>query len=224
MTLYYIPFYFTSVQLKGPVGSAVALLPAAVFVVPGAIVVSQLITRLGTFRWAIWMGWVISTIGSGLLIRYDTTTSKAYWGTAEAILGVGLGMILTSVNFAIQATVRPIDVGRAVAMYAFFRSVGMALGVGIGGIVFQNIMQNELIRLGVESAQEIAKNAVPFVTMVSELPENDPLRIAVLQGYVKGSQGTFAVMTGFCGLGLILSLFVKHSSMDQLFVTKHKSR
>jgi predicted MFS family arabinose efflux permease len=56
------------------------------------------------------------------------------------VFGVGNDMLLSAINFGIQTLVRTEDAGRAVSMYTFMRSLGMAIGVAVGGTVFQNVM------------------------------------------------------------------------------------
>jgi hypothetical protein len=48
-----------------------------------------------------------------------------------AMFGIGTGMVLTSSNIAIQAISKPEDCAMAACMYAFFRSLGMPIGVVI---------------------------------------------------------------------------------------------
>lgn len=172
MALYYMSFYFTAATLASPFDTGVKLLPAVVLVLPGSVIVSILITRLGCYRCATWIGWAITTIGYGLPILLDEHTSSAVHCTALSVLGLGLGMILSSVNFATQASVvNDTDSGCAVALYAFIHTLGMTLGVAIGGTIFQNLMKQKLRGLGLDEA--IAKNAEGFVKeTLRSLPTN----------------------------------------------------
>jgi Na+/melibiose symporter-like transporter len=129
--LYYVPFYFMSVKGHSATRSGVDLVPALVFILPGSIIISLLTTQLGKFRWAIWIGWVITTLGSGLLFLLDTNTSVAVGVVPLFIFGIGSGMVLPSVNFAIQAISRVEDCAMSASMYGFFRSLGMPIGVAV---------------------------------------------------------------------------------------------
>lgn len=108
------------------------LLPAVFLLIPGSVVVAYLITRFGRYRWAVWIGWVITTIACGLLILLDMHTPKVVFSVALAVFGVGAGMVLTSVNIAIQAACCMQDRAMGACMYGFMRSLGMAFGVGVG--------------------------------------------------------------------------------------------
>lgn len=107
--MYYVPFYFASVLLKSPVASGVDLLPLSCFLLPSSIAVSQVITRFRRFRWAIWSGWILTTIGTGLLILLDGKTKTSVWFAISPVFGIGIGMVLSALNFGIQTIVRPED-------------------------------------------------------------------------------------------------------------------
>ena len=145
MALYYLAFYFSSAQLSTPVQTGIKLLPVVVMTLPSNVVTSALITRFGRYRWAICLGYAITTLGFGLTTLFDQHTPAAVWASILCILGLGLGMSLSSVNFATQASVTDTrDSGRAAAMYAFMRTLGMTIGVGLGGTIFQNLMKRRL--------------------------------------------------------------------------------
>jgi MFS family permease len=220
--LYYGPFYFMSVKLTSPTTSGVNLLPVTCFLLPGSAIVSILITRLGHFRWAIWTGWVVTTTGCGLLRLLSQNTSTAVWATAFVIFGLGNGIVLSSVNFGIQSIAHTEDSGRAASMYAFMRTLGMTIGVAVGGTVFQNFMSNRLEELGLPT--QIAHDAEGFIRALHTLAMNDPTRIGALKAYVEGFHGVFEVITGISGLGLLASLVIKRHSMDKILESRYSLR
>jgi hypothetical protein len=152
-------------------------------------------------------------LSAGLFLLFDVDTPTPVWVVILAIFGVGNGMVLTSVNVAIQAISKAEDCGRAAAMYAFMRTLGMTVGVAVGGTTFQNVMSHKLHELGLPDA--IAKNAEAFVFRLWYLQDNDPVRIGSLQSYIEGFHGVFWVMTGTAVAGLVASLFIKRHSMDK---------
>lgn len=223
MALYYASFYFTACHFFGPVRTGVSIIPCTALLLPGSAIVSSLITRFGKFRWAIWTGYAISTLGTGLMIMWDDKTSTAVWAVYECIFGLGIGMVLASVNSSIQANVAPENSGQAAAMYAFIRSIGMALGVAIGGTVFQNTMKGRLQHLGIKDAAEIAKQAEGFVQQLEALSTvgtEGATRRAIMSGYVHGFRGVWIVMTALSAVGLLVSLLIKRGSLDVALTSK----
>lgn len=86
------------------------------------------------------------------------------------LVGIGHGLILMSLNFAIQAMAEARNVAYADAMYTFFRTFGMSVGVAIGGTVFQNMLQVYLADQGLPQA--VAYDTEDFVTVVKTLPKS----------------------------------------------------
>lgn len=134
--LYYVPFYRMSVRGSSPVHAGIDLFPAVCLLVPGSVVVAVLTSRLGHFRWAIWLGWGLTLVACGLFTVFDERTEKVIFALALAIFGVGNGMVLTSVNIATQAianqtVAKKADRAMAACMYGFMRSLGMPVGVAV---------------------------------------------------------------------------------------------
>ncbi|KAF4627889.1 hypothetical protein G7Y89_g10263 [Cudoniella acicularis] len=192
--LYYIPLFFLSVSHASPVRTGVYLLPIMLALIPTSIVIGALVTRLGRFRWAIWSGWAIMTLGSGITILWTTNTSTATLLGTSVILGVGHGLVLNAQNFATQAICKPREEGYAAAMYAFMRGSGMAIGVGIGGSVFQNVFRSKLIALDLDPT--IAMNFEAFIFEMASLPDADEMKIKVLQACTFGFHGVYGFYTG----------------------------
>jgi hypothetical protein len=212
--LYYLPFFLTAIMRKSPLESGIDLFPATCFLLPGSAIVSLLITRIGHFRAFMWAGWTVSTAGLGLWLRLTTHTSTWYWALVFAVFGLGMGMVLSSVNFATQANAKMRDAGRAAAMYAFMRSLGMAVGVAVSGSVFQNLMARKLGQLGLDT--DIARKAESYVAVLRNLEVTNPKAATfVLSAYLHGFWGVFVLITGLSGLGLLLSACVKHKPLDK---------
>jgi MFS family permease len=134
--LYYVPFYQMSVRGSSPVRAGIDLFPAVCLLVPGSVVVAVLTSRLGHFRWAIWLGWSVTLVACGLFTVFDERTGEAIFALALAVFGVGNGMVLTSVNVATQAianqtVAKKEDRAMAACMYGFMRSLGMPVGVAV---------------------------------------------------------------------------------------------
>lgn len=223
LALYYVPFYFMAVRFATPTESGINLFPVTCFLLPSSALVSILITRLGRFRWALYLGWTITTLGSGLGILMAVRGEKiktAEWVGIFIVFGLGNGIVLTSVNFAIQSIARAEDCARAASMYAFFRTLGMTIGVAVGGTVFQNMMSDKLAQLS--QPTYIAHHAESFINRLKMFGIEDASRDQVLEAYCYGFQGVYMVMTAISAVGLLSSLVIRRHSMDQILNSKHK--
>ncbi|KAK5203644.1 hypothetical protein LTR41_010671 [Exophiala xenobiotica] len=213
-TLYYIPFYFASVRLRTPIQSSICILPLSCSLLPGSAVVSQLISHTGLYQWAIWSGWLVTTLGAGLLLLLGTHSTPAVWVTIFIIFGLGNGALLSAINFSIQAIAYPGDAGRAASMYTFFRSLGMAVGVAVGGNVFQNTMAHRLRDSAL--SEEIARHAEAYIQVLRNMSETNLVKHDIMDAYLGGFHGVFFVLLGSSAVGLVIGPFIKRYSMDRV--------
>ncbi|KAF3052918.1 hypothetical protein E8E11_011635 [Didymella keratinophila] len=216
--LYYIPFFFMSVRAQSPTRAGIDLFPAVCFLVPGSIVVAALTARLGRFRWAIWLGWAITTIACGLFIIFDLHTRLVVIAVALALFGIGSGMVLTSVNVGIQAISKVEDCAMAASMYGFFRSLGMPIGVALSGTVFQNAMSSKLSALGLPT--QIAHDSEQYVFVLRTMAEGAQ-KTAVLESYMHGFHAVFIFVTAISGSALVASFVIRKFSMDKILLTAY---
>ncbi|KNG83442.1 hypothetical protein ANOM_008034 [Aspergillus nomiae NRRL 13137] len=136
--LYYLPLYYQVVQGYSPIITGVALFPATLTVAPVAAVTGICITATGRYRWAIWGGWALSSLGFGLLCLLGVNTSIPAWVFLDLVSGIGLGIGVPAMAFAVQASAAPHLVPLAITLSTFFRSFGQSVGVAIGGAIFEN--------------------------------------------------------------------------------------
>lgn len=87
-----------------------------------AIVAGVSITITRRYRPQIWLGWVMTVVGMGLLILVKADTSKAKVIGFEILLGSPLGVLTAGVFFPILAPLNPLDNAHAIALYAFGRT------------------------------------------------------------------------------------------------------
>lgn len=174
-TLYHVPFYFVSVRLRTPTQSSVCVLPISCSLLASFVLVSQLIGRSGHSRWAIWSGWLLTTLGAGLLFLFGTRTPTAVWVTVFIVFGSGNGALLPAINHNIQTIADHEGPEQAATLYTFFRSLGMAVGVATSGNAFQNLMARRLRASALSEA--IAMDAEAYVqvvrAMVKQIPSDD---------------------------------------------------
>jgi hypothetical protein len=104
--------------------AGVASFPDTFSIAPSAIAIGILITRTGYYRWTIWLGWILLTLGMGLLCLLKSNTSIPSWVFLMSVSGLGLGILFPSLIFAIQASAKPGQLAMAVTMCSFFRSFG----------------------------------------------------------------------------------------------------
>ena len=83
-------------------------------------------------------GAILTTAGLALLSTMDHTTSIPLLGVYLGVLGLGVGMSMQNLVFAVQNTVDVTEVGSASSLVAFLRSMGGTIGVTVLGIVLSH--------------------------------------------------------------------------------------
>ena len=217
--LYYIPFYFETVKDYSPTITGVALMPLTGAVLPTCVLVGRLMTRSGRYRWAVWLGWAIAIIGSGLLILLDADVRVCVWVLVFIVVGVGHGLILIALNFSAQAMADTQNVGYAAAMYTFTRTFGMCIGVAVGGTVFQNEFKKHLGERQLPT--QVANDAQGFIVDLKALRRHSPEYQAYILAYADAFKVVFQVLTAVAGLGAVLSLLIKEYTMDRKLDSEH---
>jgi MFS family permease len=214
--LYYMPLYFEAVKGYSPIVSGVALFPASFTVAPSAVVIGFLITKTGQYRWSIWLGWTLTTLGVGILHLLDTNTKIPQWIFIDLISGLGLGILFPSLQFQLQAASDNKHLAFAVAMFSFFRSFGQALGVAIGGVIFQNQMVKKLMAYPQfrARAHELARDAASLVQIIRDTPEGVD-KFALRSAYADSLKTVYVVLTALAGVALVLSLFVRSYDLNR---------
>ncbi|KAI1375796.1 major facilitator superfamily transporter [Hypoxylon crocopeplum] len=214
------PFYFLSAKGFSALDAGVAMLPCMLTVTLAGIISGYMVTRFNNYRLPICIGWFIASISSALFLVWAVNDSAGVWVITYIIVGIGQGTVLNAQNFASQAMCKPGDEASAAAMYVFVRQFGMAMGVGIGGTTFQNLMALKLSWQGLST--DIAKHAEGYIGILKTLPE-DEFRSAVIDSYKLGFLAVYSVYLGLSVVSLIICLiFVKNVDLRRDIVTDHR--
>ncbi|KAF7902270.1 hypothetical protein EAF00_002173 [Botryotinia globosa] len=213
--LYYLPLYYEAVQGYSPIISGVAILPETGFVAPMSVIVGVLVAKTGRYRWALWSGWFLATFGSGLLCLLKPSTSIVQWVFINVPISIGTGTLFPSMGLGNQAACRPQDAGHAAAFYSFARVFGEAIGVAIGGVVFQNQIKEKLLGypLLASMATEYSKDATALVKLIQNMDEGLE-KTQLKDAYADSLKMIWIVMCALSGAALVSSLFVKGYSLE----------
>jgi MFS family permease len=186
-----------------------------------SVLAGFVITKTGTYKWIIWVGWALSTLGMGLTILLDVNTSISAWIFINIVPGIGFGILFPAVQFQVQAATTNEDMAFAVGLFAFFRTFGQAVGVAIGGGIFQNSMKSKLSAYPryAEQASELAKDAAALVEII-RTTANGQDKLDLQTAYTDSIRVVYIVLTAFAGLALVTSLFVKAYPLNEVLDTQ----
>lgn len=214
--LYFLPLYYEAVQGYTPIISGVAILPETSFVAPMSVVVGIICAKTGRYRWAIYTGWFLTTMGAGVLILLGPSTSVVSWIFLNFPISIGTGMLFPAMALAIQAAGRQEDAGHAAAFYSFTRVFGQSLGVAIGGVIFQNQIKIKLqgYELLAPLADAYSKDATALIGVIKAM-EDSLEKTQLIQAYADALKMIWVVMCALSAVGLVASLATKGYSLNQ---------
>lgn len=222
---YYLPLYFQGVLGADPLLSGVYVLPFTFVMGAAAAVTGFVIKKTGKYVPAIVFGFVFMTLGYGLFIDLDPYENWAKIVIFQIILGLGVGPNFQAPLIALQTTVQPKDIASATATYGFVRQVATSMSVVIGGVIFQNEMQQQypdlIDQLGPDVAGLLSgSNAASSVEAVADLPQ--PQKGVAQRAYFNAIRIMFIFYVAFAGLGLVTSFFVGSRKLSKEH-TEHKT-
>lgn len=211
-----MPLYYEAVKGYSPIVSGVALFPDTFTVAPLAVVTGILITVTGHYRWALWSGWMLTVLGTGLLVLLKVDTTIPAWIFLTIVSGLGLGILFPSMQFSLQAATTNKNMGFAVAMFSFFRTFGQAIGVAIGGVIFQNQMAKKLAAYPqfASKASELAKDAAALVQVIKATPEGQD-KLDLRTAYVDSVRVIFIVQCALAAVALVSSFFIESYDLNR---------
>ncbi|KAF9428198.1 hypothetical protein BGZ94_003130 [Podila epigama] len=199
--MFFLPMYFQAVHGSSAVRSGLELLPYAIISSAVAVVAGLLMSRWGTYKELIVSGFALSTIGSGLLILFDETTSKAVTSIVLAVEGVAMGLTVNTTLLGVHAQlVNKSDLALSTSLWTFLRMMGGVFGIAVGGAFVQN-------SLSAAGAAEYGQNIPAIATLPPQV------RAPVLRAFVVGLQRYFILMTVISGVAFLASLFITKKKM-----------
>jgi len=214
--LYYLPLYYEAVKGVTPVMTGVDLFPETFTIAPAAIAVGVIVTLTGSYRWSIWGGYFFVTLGFGLMLLLRVDTSTVSWILINLVPGLGCGMLFPGLAFSVQAATSEKDAAAGVTLFTFSRAFGQAIGVALGGVIFQNHVLKEIASrpLIAAHAMEWAKDASALVEMI-KMMEEGPIKQQLVESYAGALRIVWAACCGFSSIGLIASFFIQGFSLDR---------
>jgi len=215
---YYLPLYFQAIRGASPIRSGVLLLPTALALAVTSIGTGVFIRKVGLFLPPMYFGMFMMTVGFGLLVNLDASSSLAKIVVYQVVAGFGIGPLFQSPIIALQSHINPRDIGTATATLGFVRQLATSSSVVIGEVVFQNQMQKKSAQLaqalGPQLAQQLSgAGAGANTQVIASLPptEQTVVRIA----FANSLQPMWIMYTCFAATGLIATFFIKRKVLTK---------
>jgi EmrB/QacA subfamily drug resistance transporter len=206
----YLPTYLQMVDGASATESGLLMLPMMGGVVAASVISGQLISRSGRYKIYPVVGSAVSAVGMWLLSRLETGTSGLETGFAQAVLGVGVGLVMSVLVLAVQNSVPLSDIGTATSANNYFRQIGGSVGAAVFGTVFAGRLTDALAdRIPAGAGLPSPESITPG--MVHALPP--ALRDAYIQAYADAMPRIFLYLVPVLVLGLLIAFFLKEKPL-----------
>ena len=211
--LYYLPLYYEGVLGFSPLQAGVAAFPETFTVAPAAIVAGLIISRTGAYVWALRAGWILTTLGMGLLCLLGRDTPVFAWILLNLVPGIALGMLVPAGGTAIQAATSPADSGHAISMFYMIRGCGQTIGVAIGSTIFRYQLA-DVLSLGSGGAGAEA-TVEGLLRILRGLKESGGDSEELIEGIVRALRVVWGVGCLLAGVAAVASFWMKGYSLDR---------
>jgi MFS family permease len=203
--LYYIPLYIQNVRGWSVLISAGFLVAINVPQSCISTLSGIFISRYKRYGIVIWTGFLIWTLGAGLIISFSRSTSPAAIALILAVSGIGAGCIFQPVLIALQAHCSKPQRAAVISNRNFLRSSGGAVGLSISAQVLQSSLRKNLP----ERLVGIARDT--YALPVLDAADLDVVRDA----YMKAIRMVFIVLAPMMGMCLLLCLLIQDRGLQR---------
>ncbi|WP_309226036.1 MFS transporter [Streptomyces lunaelactis] len=211
----YLPTFFQMVDGASATESGLLMLPMMGGIVVASIVSGRLISRTGHYRIYPVLGSAISAVGMWLLSRLETGTPRLDYSIWQAVLGVGIGLVMPVLILAVQNAVPPADLGTATSANNYFRQIGGSVGAAVFGTLFANRLTDALAdRL--PAGADLPTASIPHAESITPqmVHAMEPaLRDGYIQAYADAMPRIFLYLVPVLALGLFIAFFLKEKPL-----------
>jgi len=217
---YYLPLYFQSVLEASPLRSGLLILPITLSEAATSIICGLLIHRTGRYLELTWLGLVLMTIGNGLYVHLDATSSIGEIIGFQLVAGSGAGLLFQPPLIALQAVVSQDDTATTTATLGFMRNLATSLSIVIGGVIFQNGIQKrvpymQVAGLPANITQAFSgADAAANVLLIGRI-QDEGQKMVIKEAYAWALRNIWILTTCLSACGLIACFFVKKSHLSR---------
>ena len=200
--LYYLPIYFQATLNVSAAKSGIDNLPLVLGTSLFSIVSGALLSGWGQYIPVMAVGTTILSVGCGLVYTLDADSPPSQWIGYQALVGIGVGLVLQIPVIVCQAISEPSDLSSISAIVLFFQTVGGAVWISAAQAGFANTMLKVLPREApnLNPGLVLATGASDIRRVFS--PEDVP---GIIAAYMEGLRVPFAICIACACLTFVLS-------------------
>ncbi|WP_433598087.1 MDR family MFS transporter [Nocardia sp. CA-135953] len=207
----FLPQYQQLVHGVSATSSGLLLLPVMAPIVIVSIVVGQLISRTRRVRIYPVIGSAVAGVGMFGLAQLDSDTGQLAAILFMVVLGIGMGCVLQVPTLVAQNSVELRDMGAAMGVSTYLRTIGMSLGAAVLGTIYAiRFDDNARSHADLDQA-ELTGRADLSPAHLHTLAE--PVQDAVRESVAAGISGVFWAGTICAAVSLVAALLLRDTRL-----------
>ncbi|KAG7096588.1 hypothetical protein E1B28_004007 [Marasmius oreades] len=215
MATYFLPTYF---QILGSsaIGSGIDMLPLSLVSSLVALLSGILMSKFGKYRPLIWGGLAVMTLGYGLMIRLDESSSRAEKVVYLLVAAMGTGCMFQIPTIALQACMPLSEMATSTTAFLLFRNLCGSIGLSVGNVIFANTLRKRLPQ-DAPGYDTTGKTISELTNQLRDLVFIEPagLRQEVLHAYTRSVSLMWIVCTPVLFFAFLVSLFLRSYSLKR---------
>lgn len=156
----FLPRYFQEALGYSATKSGLRIYPLMLAMMAGSALMGALMTRTGRYKPGLVAAPFLMIIGALLCRGLSLETSGLALAGWMALIGLGMGPMLSGLTVAIQSAVPPQYIGTASANLTFFRQIGGSVALAIAGTTYTSVVTSEAPLHGLPAAHAAGAAAV----------------------------------------------------------------
>ncbi|KAH0163053.1 putative major facilitator superfamily transporter, partial [Aureobasidium melanogenum] len=206
--IYYLPLYYQNVGGYDVMRSAVLILPLVFVQATFSALGGQYMSFIGHYIEVIFVGFVLWTLGSGLLVSLGADSPVGHICGFIILVGFGCGCTFQTTNTAMQAHCPKSQRAVVISNRMLLRQLGGAVGLAICSAISGNVLKSSLP----PNLQYIADStfAVPPLNTLSAAD-----RASISNAYADASRTVFIFCVAVIGIALLLTFFITDKGLKR---------
>jgi len=213
---YYLPMYY-QVLGASATSSGVRMLPYSLGGALMSAVSGMFVTRTGSYRPVMWFGWTVMTLGWGLMIMLESTSTNAEKEIYPLIAALGIGCLFQTPLIGLQAAMPLKDMATSTAAFVFLRTLGGTIGITIGEAIMSSILQQKLQGIQGLTLDTSAASLNDNIRQISSI-SNTIVRNEVMSAYSESISTIWLVNVPLAAFGLLLVLLIRSYTLERTII------
>lgn len=224
--VFYMPVYFQACKDAGPIRSGIDMFGGTLNIGPFIVFGGVSVTVLKVYRPQLWVGWLLETIGLGILGTLRSTSPLSHGIGFSVVSSAGAGIIFAVTYFPVLSPLSVTLNAQALALFAFVRAMAQIWGIAFGSAILTNQLAGHLPPQFVSIAEGGIEKVYALIPEIPGLAQ--PLKSEVQYAFGESLRPVWYTMTGISFLGLAASLLMKdvplHNYVDEQWMLEEREK